>query len=152
MPQIYNGGQSPLEFYAINGNPLYPGSGRLAIIQQTKIGLTKYNFQGPYKNPQITGNVNDQYGLNNTNAVSDTLSPYNGRGTGDGVSNGVYGAIYNYAGGNTEDINGTLGVQGSGRNPQVILNSGIWGYGPTQIAGSDYVIPNTAANVGQVII
>ena len=152
MPQIYNGGQSPLEFYAINGNPLYPGSGRLAIIQQTKIGLTKYNFQGPYKNPQITGNVNDQYGLNNTNAVSDTLSPYNGRGTGDGVSNGVYGAIYNYAGGNTEDINGTLGVQGSGRNPQVILNSGIWGYGPTQIAGSDYAIPNTAANVGQVII
>jgi hypothetical protein len=152
MPQIYNGGQSPLEFYAINGNPLYPGSGRLAIIQQTKIGLTKYNFQGPYKNPQITGNINDQYGLNNTNAVSDTLSPYNGRGTGDGVSNGVYGAIYNYAGGNTEDINGTLGVQGSGRNPQVTLNASIWGYGPTQISGSDYVIPNTAANVGQVII
>jgi hypothetical protein len=152
MPQIYNGGQSPLENYAINGNPLYPGSGRLAIIQQTKIGNTKYAFKGPYKNPQITGNVNDQYGLNNTNAVSDTLSPYNGRGTGDGVSNGVYGAIYNYNGGNIEDINGTTAVQGSGRNPQVTLNAGVWGYGPTQIAGSDYVSPNTAANVGQVII
>lgn len=152
MPQIYNGEQSPLEFYAINGNPLYPGSGRLAIIQQTRIGTTKYNFQGPYKNPQITGNVNDQYGLNNTNAVSDTTSPYNGRGTGDGISNGVYGAIFNYAGGNIEDKNGNTAVQGSGRNSQVILNAGTWGYGPTQIAGSNYISPNTSANVGQVII
>lgn len=152
MPQIYNGGQSPLENYAINGNPLYPGSGRLAIIQQTKIGTNKYAFKGPYKNPQITGNVNDQYGLNNTNAVSDTLSPYNGRGTGDGVSNGVYGAIYNYKGGNIEDIDGATAVQGSGRNQQVTLNAGVWGYGPTQIAGSNYVEPDTSANVGQVII
>jgi hypothetical protein len=152
MPQIYNGSQSPLEYYAINGNTLYPGSGRLAIIQQSRIGTSKYAFQGPYKNPQITGDVNDQYGLNHTNAVSDTLSPYNGRGTGDGVSNGVYGAIYNYNGGNVEDINGTTAIIGSGRNPQVTLNAGIWGYGPNQIAGSNYVSPNTAANVGQVII
>jgi hypothetical protein len=49
----YNGGQSPLEDYAINGNPLYPGSGRLALINQTAIGTGKYTFQGPYKNPQI---------------------------------------------------------------------------------------------------
>lgn len=152
MPQIYNGGQSPLEYYAINGNPLYPGSGRLAIIQQTRIGNTKYNFQGPYKNPQITGNLNDQYSLTNTNAISDTVSPYNGRGTGDGVNNGVYGAIYNYNGGNVEDINGTVGVQGSGRNPQVTLNAGIWGYGPNVIAGSNYISPDTAANIGQVVI
>lgn len=152
MPQIYNGAQSPLEYYAINGNPLYPGSGRLSIIQQSRIGTTKYTFQGPYKNPQITGDINDQYGLSHTNAVSDTLSPYNGRGTGDGVSNGVYGAIFNYNGGNIEDINGATAIIGSGRNPQVTLNAGIWGYGPTQIAGSNYVSPNTALNVGQVII
>jgi hypothetical protein len=152
MPTVYNGGQSPLEYYAINGNPLYPGSGRLAIIQQTRIGTTKYAFQGPYKNPDITGNLNDEYSSTNTNALADNLSPYNGRGTGDGISNGVYAAITNYAGGNVEDINGSVGVVGSGRNPQVTLNAGIWGYGPTQIAGSDYTIPNTSANIGQVII
>jgi hypothetical protein len=152
MPQVYNGGQSPLEFYAINGNTLYPGSGRLAIIQQSAIGTAKYAFQGPYKNPQITNNVNDAYGATNTNALADNQSPYNGRGTGDGIVQGIYGAITNYAGGNVEDINGTLGVNGSGRNPQVTLNAGTWGYGPSQIAGADYTSPNTALNIGQVII
>lgn len=152
MPTIYNGGQSPLEFYAINGNPIYPGSGRLAIINQSQIGNTKYAFQGPYKNPQITGNVNDSYGVNNTNAVADGTSPYNGRGTGDGVTQGIYGAITNYNGGNVEDINGTLGVVGSGRNSQVTLNATTWGYGPSPVAGADYISPNTAANIGQVII
>jgi hypothetical protein len=152
MPQVYNGGQSPLEFYAINGNPLYPGSGRLAIIQQTRIGTGKYTFQGPYQNPQITGNINNQYGLTNTNAISDTTSPFNGRGTGNGVTNGVYGAIYNYNGGNTEDKNGALTVVGSGRNSQVTLNAATWGYGPTQIAGSNYISPNTSGNRGQIII
>ncbi len=152
MPQIYNGGQSPLENYALNGNPLYPGSGRLAIIQQTKIGLTKYVFQGPYKNPTITGNAGDSYGVNHTNAVTDNQSPYNGRGTGDGVVNGVYGAITNYNGGNVEDKTGALGVAGSGRNPQIGLNAGTWGYGPSQVAGANYVAPNMAANIGQVVI
>ena len=152
MPTPYNGGQSPLEFYAINGNALYPGSGRLAIIQQTKIGTNKYAFQGPYKNPQITGNVNDQYGATNTNALADSLSPYNGRGTGDGITNGTFAAITNYNGGNVEDKNGVSSQPGSGRNPQITLNAGLWGYGPTQVAGSNYVAPNMAGNVGQVVI
>ena len=82
MLQVYNGGQSPLEYYAINGNPMYPGSGRLALINQTAIGTNKYAFQGPYKNPDITGNVNDAYGATNTNAISDNLSPNNGIVTG----------------------------------------------------------------------
>ena len=152
MPTIYNGGQSPLENYAINGNPMYPGTGRLAIINQSKIGTTKYAFQGPYKNPEITGNLNDAYGLTNTNALADSDSPYNGRGTGDGLSLGIYGAITNYNGGNTEDINGALSVPGSGRNSQVTLNAGTWGYGPYQISGADCTHPNTSANLGQVII
>jgi len=152
MPTIYNGGQSPLEDYAINGNPLYPNTGRLAIINQSAIGTGKYAFQGPYKNPDITGNVNDKYGVNNTNALADSLSPYNGRGTGDGVTNGVYGAIQNYNGGNTEDINGVVTSVGSGRNQQVVLNAGTWGYGPSVIAGSDYEQPDTSGNIGQVIL
>ncbi|TXG84551.1 MAG: hypothetical protein E6R13_02955 [Spirochaetes bacterium] len=152
MPQVYNGGQSPLEFYAINGNPMYPGTGRLALINQSAIGTSKYAFQGPYKNPDITGNLNDAYGATNTNAISDNLSPYNGRGTGDGITNGVFGAITNYNGGNQEDRLGSMLYAGSGRNPQVTLNAGVWGYGPSQIAGSNYVSPNTALNVGQVVI
>jgi hypothetical protein len=152
MPQIYNGGQSPLEYYALNGNPLYPGSGRIANIGQTKIGTGKYAFQGPYKNPVITNNPSDAYGAMHTNAIADTLSPYNGRGTGDGVSQGVYAAITNYNGGNTEDINGAISQPGSGRNPQIIVNAATWGYGPSVIAGSDYEHPDTSANVGQVII
>jgi len=151
MPTIYNGGQSPLEEFAINGNPLYPGSGRLAIISQSKIGLTKYDFGGSYKNPAITGNPDDAYGITHTNAVADSDSPYLGRGTGDGISQGVFGAINNYSGGNIEDINGTVGVQGSGRNPLITLNAGTWGYGPTAISGEKYVAPDTSLNVGQVI-
>jgi hypothetical protein len=84
--------------------------------------------------------------------LADNLSPYNGRGTGNGVTNGVYGAINNYNGGNTEDINGVPSQAGSGRNSQVILNAGTFGYGPTAIAGSNYITPNTSANIGQVII
>ena len=152
MPTPYNGGQSPLENYAINGNPLYPGTGRLAIIGQTKIGTTKYAFNGPYKNPEITGSPSSQYGLTHTNAIADSVSKYNGRGTGDGVTQGVYGAITNYNGGNVEDINGVLSQPGSGRNSQVTLNAGTWGYGPKPIAGSNYVAPNMAGNTGQVII
>ncbi len=149
MPTVYNGEQSPLEYYAINGNPIYPGSGRMAIIQQTKIGTTKYKYSS-YKNPEITGNVNDKYTINHTNALADNETPYNGKGTGDGVSLGMYAAIENYKGGSTEDINGTTSQAGSGRNQQIQLNAGTWGYGPDIVAGSRYVSPNTTKNSGQV--
>jgi hypothetical protein len=152
MPTIYNGGQSPLEFYALYGNSIYPGTGRLAIINQSSVGMGKYNYQGPYKNQVLSNNPSTEYSVNHTNAVSDTTSPYNGKGTGNGVTNGVYGAINNYAGGSIEDINGVPSQQGSGRNPQITLNAGTWGYGPTPIAGSNYIQPNTSANIGQVII
>lgn len=152
MPTIYNGGQSPLENFALYGNPIYPGTGRLAIINQSSVGLGKYVYQGPYKNQVITSNPNTEYSANHTNAVSDTTSPYNGKGTGNGVTNGVYGAINNYNGGSIEDRNGVIGIVGSGRNPQITLNAGTWGYGPTPIAGSNYVTPNTSGNIGQVII
>lgn len=150
MPNIYNGNQSPLEYYAIHGHPDYPGSGRNAITNATKIGTTKYQFKGPYKNPDITGDANDKYGVTHTNAIADDTTPYNGKGTADGLSQGVYQATVNYKGGSTDDIYGTTDQQGSGRNPQVILNAATWGYGPTQIAGSNYIAPNTSGNKGQV--
>lgn len=153
MPTIYNGGQSQLEHYAINGNASVNGGlGRPVLTNQTKIGTGKYAFAGPYKNSIITGNANDEYGVNNTNALADSATPYNGKGTGDGVVLGEFGAITNYLGGSTEDINGIDSLVGSGRNQQITLNQSIWGYGPIQLGGEDYTTPDTSANVGQVII
>ena len=51
------------------------------------------------------------------------------------------------------DINGNQALYGgSGRNPEIVLNAGLWGYGPSQIAGSDYTHPDTSLNIGQVVI
>jgi len=161
MPQIYNGSQSLLEHYAINGNPNpgsgpYAGLGRLQLITQTKVGTGKYVYAGPYKNPKITGNVNDKYSTTHTNALADATSPYNGKGTGDGITSGNYAAITNYAGGGYEDIKGqdpsqaSIAGAGAGRNKQITINAGIWGYGPSAIAGNNYISPNTSANIGQV--
>lgn len=141
-----------LDDFATNGNPNYPGTGRNANLNQTSIGNTKYLFKGPYKNPEITGNSSDAYGLTSTNAISDEESPYNGRGTGDGISQGVFGAARNYNGGNIEDKNGALGVNGSGRNSQIALNIATWGYGPNELGGGSYVAPDLSGNLGQVII
>lgn len=156
MPTPYNGGQSPLEQFAINGNPMYPGSGRIANINTSFIGTTKYAFQGPYKNPVITGNANDKYSVTHTNAISDSLSPYNGKGTGDLIDmvntyNGVT-ARANYNGGSIEDRLGVPSQPGSGRSPQITNNAALWGYGPSAVAGSDYIAPNTSQNIGQVVI
>ena len=156
MPQVYNGGQSPLEFYAINGRPSYPGSGRIALLVTTFIGTGKYAFQGPYKNPVISGSQNTKYSVTHTNAVSDSTSPYNGKGTGDqfdmtNTYNGIT-ARANYAGGSVEDRLGVVSYPGSGRSPQITNNAALWGYGPSAIAGSNYISPNTSQNVGQVVI
>lgn len=156
MPQVYNGSQSPLEKFAIYGNPQYGSSGRLWLINQTKIGTGKYPFRGPYKNPAITNNAGDKYTATHTNALSNTNSPFNGKGTGNQIDvtntyNGVT-ARNNYNGGNEEDRLGVASQPGSGRNPQIIANAGLWGYGPQAIAGGRYLAPNMSQNTGQVVI
>lgn len=130
MPTVYNGGQSPLEIAAI---------ARRNIL----IPINTYNN---YSQP-------NEYNTTHTRALADSVTPKWGKGTGDGyVVNVGYGAILNYAGGGDLDINGDQGNSvGSGRNPQISLNASIWGYGPSQVAGSNYTIPNTAGNIGQVI-
>jgi len=125
MPKIYNGGQSPLE---------------AAAITQRNILIPK----NTYNNVAVANN----YGATHTRALSDTTTPIYGKGSGQFLD------IYNYGGvGGDWDINGNQANSiGSGRNPEITLNAGIWGYGPSQVAGSDYVSPNTSLNVGQVII
>lgn len=125
MPTIYNGGQSPLEAAAITQR-------NILIPQNT------YNNVAPA----------NTYTATHTRALSDTTTPIYGKGSGQFLD------IYNYGGvGGDLDINGNPAYYiGSGRNPELILNAGLWGYGPSQVAGGDYVHPDTSLNIGQVII
>jgi hypothetical protein len=163
-PVPYNGQQSRLEYYAINGNPI-PGSGPHAGLgRPVLITQTKLLYGSSFKNPTITNNVNDQYGLSNTNALSDAKTPYRGKGTGAGLTNGNFTAAVDYKGGDGYDIDGGNGKVGSsivgtglGRSKSLGNNLAVWGYSPTDAtntvtSANNYKIPNTKANVGQVII
>jgi len=121
----YNGGQTPLEAAAI---------AQRAFLIPTNI----------YNNFAQA----NEYSATHTRALSDQTTPVYGKGSGQ------YLDIYNYRGvGGDYDINGNQALYGgSGRNPEIILNAGLWGYGPSQIAGSDYTHPNTSLNIGQVVI
>ena len=125
MPTIYNGGQSPLE---------------AAAIAQRDFLIPKNTYNN-YSN-------SNEYGATHTRAVSDTKTPIYGKGSGQFLD------IFNYAGvGGAWDIHGPQANSiGSGRNPELILNASTWGYGPSQVAGSNYKQPNMSLNVGQVII
>lgn len=125
MPTVYNGGQSPLEAAAIaQRNILIPIN-------------TYNNFAAA-----------NTYTATHTRALSDTTTPIYGKGSGQFLD------IYNYGGvGGDWDINGNQANSvGSGRNQELTLNASTWGYGPSQVAGSNYTSPNTALNIGQVVI
>lgn len=125
MPIPYNGGQSPLEIAAI--------AARIALLPQN----TYNNASAP-----------NEYSATHTRALSDSTTPIYGKGSGQFLD------INNYAGvGGSLDVQGNPGNSvGSGRNPQITLNAGLWGYGPSAVAGADYTHPDTSGNVGQVII
>ena len=125
MPIIYNGGQSPLEAAAIAAR---------ATLLPTNI----YNNAAPA----------NEYTATHTRALSDNTTPVYGKGSGGFLD------IDNYAGvGGDWDINGNQANSvGSGRIPAFALNNSTWGYGPTGLGMTPYQHPNTAGNVGQVII
>jgi len=135
----YNGNQSPLEYYAINGNTLNGGLGRTKSLNAT----TLYYGQS-FKNPVITSNPNDQYSSTHTNAISDAKTPYRGKGTSGFLD------ITNQNGGDDFDRFGANNWIGSGRYAAYANNLGTWGY--DYQAGHSYTQPNTSLNIGQVII
>jgi hypothetical protein len=164
MPTPYNGGQSPLEYYALNGNPSNGGLGRPALLNETRL-----MYNASFKNPQITGSPNDAYQVTHTNAMGDVTTPYRGKGTNQDVdmTNTYNGFIsrHNYAGGDDFDIMGSntaLGAgisqagNGIGRQSSLVLNVATWGYSPDQTGGgsttNEYTHPDTSGNIGQVII
>jgi hypothetical protein len=156
-PVPYNGKQSRLEYYAINGNPI-PGSGPYAGLgRQPLLTKTHLLYTTSFKN-------NDQYGLTHTNAISDAKTPNRGKGTGGGFSNGEYAATIDYNGGDDYDKDGGVGQVGSslvgtgwGRSKSLNGNLGTWGYSPTDATNvktltNEYKKPDMTKNIGQVVI
>jgi len=96
--------------------------------------------------PQNTYNnttVANEYTATHTRALADQTTPHYGKGTGGFLD------ILNYNAGSDWDIYGNQANSiGSGRNPAFTLNDAQFGYDPTH----NYTAPNTALNVGQVII
>ena len=121
----YNGGQSPLESAAI---------AQRAFL----IPINTYNNAAQA----------NTYTATHTRALSDQTTPVYGKGSGQFLDIENYGGV-----GGEFDINGNQGLYaGSGRNPELILNSSLWGYGPVGLNFSNYTAPNTSLNIGQVII
>ena len=124
VSQPYNGGQSPLEAAAI-------------AARATLIPINTYNNYAPA----------NEYTATHTRALSDSTTPVYGKGSGQFLD------INNYVGvGGSYDIFGNPTYAGSGRNPEMSMNNSIWGYGPQGLNMQNYTAPNTALNVGQVII
>ena len=164
-PIPYNGSQSPLEYYALNGNvSVNGGLGRPVLITQTSL-----YYGHSFKNPLLSS-PNDIYNLAHTNAKGDATTPFRGKSTGDltNMTNTQIGmmARNNYNGGDTFDIDGGIaGMKAGwsylvgealGRKKSLILNQSTWGYSPDQSnAGANtnwYKRPDPALNIGQVII
>lgn len=80
----------------------------------------------------------NNYSATHTRALSDELTPVNGKGT------GIFLDTYN--GGSNIDTYGNPTYGGSGRVPSIANNGATWGYTPD----SHYQHPDTSGNVGQV--
>ena len=104
--------------------------------------ITQRNLLLP-KNTYNNAAVANEYTATHTRAIADQTTPHYGKGTGN------YLDIQNYNAGADWDIYGNQANSiGSGRNPAFSLNAGTFGYDPTH----NYKSPNTAQNIGQVII
>ena len=108
----------------------------LAAIAQRAILISPNSYKQDWNSPS---SVNDQYSPTHTRALSDTITPIYGKGTGGFLDTGNYNA------GGEFDRYGNPTIMGSGRNNAIIQNQAQWGYGPTQ----NYTIPNTSGNAGQ---
>lgn len=125
MPTPYNGGQSPLEAAAITQRNIL-------------MAISTYNNAAAANN----------YTATHTRAISDASTPIYGKGSGQFLDIDNYGGV-----GGEWDINGNQANSvGSGRNPAMSLNGSTFGYGPVGLGMQNYQHPNTAGNVGQVII
>jgi hypothetical protein len=106
--------------------------------RNTLIPINTYNNAAPA----------NTYTATHTRALSDTTTPVYGKGSGQFLDIDNYGGV-----GGDWDINGNQANSvGSGRMPAIALNGSTWGYGPVALGMTNYQHPNTAGNIGQVII
>jgi hypothetical protein len=158
-PIPYNGKQSRLEYYALNGNAsVNQGLGRPDLLKKTSL-----YYQTPF------AEKTNEYGLTQTNAISDATTPNRGKGTNTAfdllnTANG-YAARYVYTGGDAYDIDGyttkspggsSIPGNGIGRNAAILYNITTFGYGVDTKNPTDtktwYKKPDTTLNAGQKII
>lgn len=99
----------------------------LIAIQQrnTIIPMNTYN-----------ADTTQNYRATHTRALSDDVTPVNGKGTGQ--------ILDTANGGSSADIYGVAGVSGSGRLASLATNQ--------YNANNGYTAPDTSGNVGQVVI
>lgn len=91
-------------------------------------------------NAYNSSDPSNNYSATHTKALSDSLTPIKGKGT------GVFLDTYN--GGGDFDVNGNPAAAGSGRLAAYAQNGAQWGYTPQQY----YSIPDTSGNIGQVVL
>ena len=174
-PIPYNGGQSRLEYYAINGQDIThapktgAGLGRDDLLKSSQL-----RYSTSFKNPELHNNDQTlQYDITHTNALGDQKTPFRGKGTNqtynDTDAKLGYIARNNYAGGDDFDINGSNALEHAGyskagasigRKLSLDLNKTTWGYKPDETgAGADTnwytkMIPATimSDNIGNFIL
>jgi hypothetical protein len=88
------------------------------------------------RNVYNSTDAGNNYSVTHTRAMSDDITPINGKGTGVPFDS--------YNGGSSDDINGVANAVGSGRLANLTTNQ----YTPQ----SGYIHPDTSGNVGQVTI
>jgi hypothetical protein len=122
------GGQSDMEYAAI-------------LQRNTLIPINTYNSYA----------AANQYSLTHTRAITDSQTPNHGRGTGIFLDIDNYNAALDWDRfGNPQP--GSIVGAGIGRTPSITLNNATWGMGPAGLGMTNYTSPNTALNVGQVVI
>ena len=104
--------------------------------QLEQIAIAARNTVIATNNYDNASNSNN-YGATHTRALSDTLTPVYGKGT------GVFLDTYN--GGGDFDINGNPAAGGSGRLAAYANYGSTWVFKPTPV----YTAPNTSGNIGQ---
>lgn len=114
------------------------GQSKLEQIAIAQRGVL--NAINSYNNVDASNN----YTATHTKALSDTLTPEQGRGSG-GEN---YLDTPNQNVGTQTDIYGNPSIPGSGRKPAYANNGSTWGYTPDSV----YQAPDTSGNIGQIVV
>jgi hypothetical protein len=94
------------------------------MATKSKLDLLSVEFRDKLlaKNAYNNAAPSNNYSGDHTKALSDSVTPVKGKGT------GIFLDTYN--GGGDMDINGNPEFPGSGRKAALAMNQGKWGYSP----------------------